>query len=234
MVTDDAAVEAIYSAEEGLLTNHVAGTLFVEMSTIRPATIHNLAPRVAAQGAALVDAPVSGTVAPASEGRLLVLVGGDAADVERARPILETWSRRIEHLGPVGSGAMMKLSLNMPMAVYWQALAEALAMGVTVGLDLAQMLDVISDSPASIGALPMKIDAILGNEGEVSFDIAGVRKDLMAMTKTGHALGVPTPATSATLLSFAAAAATHWAPRDVAAFIPYYLEMVRHGARNLE
>jgi 3-hydroxyisobutyrate dehydrogenase-like beta-hydroxyacid dehydrogenase len=120
------------------------------------------------------------------------------------------------------------------MAVYWQALAEALAMGTEAGLDLAQMLDVISDSPASIGALPMKIDAILGQEGEVGFDIAGVRKDLLAMAQTGHALGVPTPSASVTLLSFTAAAATTWAPRDVAAFIPYYIEMVRRNAQQSE
>jgi 3-hydroxyisobutyrate dehydrogenase-like beta-hydroxyacid dehydrogenase len=165
---------------------------------------------------------------------LLALVGGAAADVERARPVLEVWSRRIAHLGPSGSGTMMKLALNMPMAVYWQALAEALAMGTEAGLDLAQMLDVISDSPASIGALPMKIDAILGQEGEVGFDIAGVRKDLLAMAQTGHALGVPTPSASVTLLSFTAAAATTWAPRDVAAFIPYYIEMVRRNAQQSE
>jgi 3-hydroxyisobutyrate dehydrogenase-like beta-hydroxyacid dehydrogenase len=234
MVTDDAAVEAIYDADEGVLAGQVDGTLFIEMSTIRPMTIYELAPRVAEQGAALVDSPVSGTVEPARQGRLIALVGGAAADVERARPVLEVWSRRVEHLGPVGSGAMMKLSLNMPMAVYWQALAESLTMGTEAGLDLAQMLDVISDSPASLGALPMKIDAILGHEGEVGFDIAGVRKDLVAMTQTGHALGVPIPSASATLLSFTAAASTPWALRDVAAFIPYYIEMVRYNAQPPE
>jgi 3-hydroxyisobutyrate dehydrogenase-like beta-hydroxyacid dehydrogenase len=234
MVTDDAAVTAVYSADDGLLAGEVDGTLFVEMSTIRPATIHDLAPRVAERGAALLDSPVSGTVGPARAGQLMALVGGAAADLERARPVLEVWCRRIAHLGPSGSGAMMKLSLNMPMAVYWQALAEALAMGTQAGLDLAQMLDLISDSPASIGALPMKIDAILGNEGDVGFDIAGVRKDLQAMTHTGHTLGVPTPAASATLLSFMAAASTPWAGRDVAAFIPYYIEMVRYNAQPPE
>jgi 3-hydroxyisobutyrate dehydrogenase-like beta-hydroxyacid dehydrogenase len=234
MVTNDAAVEAVYDASAGLLAGDVGGTLFIEMSTIQPATIHALAPRVAERGAALLDSPVSGTVEPARQGRLLALVGGAAADVERARPVLEVWSRRIAHLGPSGSGTMMKLALNMPMAVYWQALAEALAMGTEAGLDLAQMLDVISDSPASIGALPMKIDAILGQEGEVGFDIAGVRKDLLAMAQTGHALGVPTPSASVTLLSFTAAASTTWAPRDVAAFIPYYIEMVRRNAQQSE
>lgn len=227
MLTDDAAVEAVYTPADGLLAGDVAGTLFIEMSTIRPDTIRRLAVLVRERGAALLDAPVSGTVGPAREGTLLALVGGDAADLERARPVLEVFARRIAHLGPTGSGTTMKLVLNMPMAVYWQALAEALAMGVQSGLALPQMLELIADSPAGIGALRAKIPAILDAGDEVWFDVTGVRKDLLAMTATGHLLGVPMPSGSAALGSFAAATAAGWGTRDLATLILYYIELVQ-------
>lgn len=230
MLTDDTAVQQVYDRQSGILAGETTGRLFVEMSTVRPDTIRAVATQVAANEATLIDAPVSGTVEPARQGKLLALVGGAPDDVERARPVLEQFCRRIAHLGPVGSGATMKLVLNMPMAIYWQALAEALTIGVRTGLDLPQMLDLIADSPAGIGALPMKIPAILGQPGEVAFDVTGVRKDLLAMTTTATLLGVPAPSGAAALASFAAATAAGWGERDLAELISYYIEMVQRGA----
>jgi len=227
LLTDDAAIDAVYRGADGLLAGHVAGTLFVEMSTVRTATIVRLAPAVAERGAALIDAPVSGTVGPAREGQLLALVGGDERDVARAQPILNTFCRRVAHLGPSGSGTTMKLALNLPMAIYWQALAESLALGSQFGLDLATMLDLIADSPAALRALGPKIPVILGERGEVAFDVTGVRKDLLAMIETGQSLGVPMPAASAALLSFTAATAAGIGPEDLAALIPHYVKTVR-------
>jgi 3-hydroxyisobutyrate dehydrogenase-like beta-hydroxyacid dehydrogenase len=234
IVYDDAAVEAIYLSETGLLSGEVTGTLFIEMSTIRPDTIRRLAPLVESRGASLLDAPVSGTTGPAREGRLMALVGGAAADVERARPVLDVLCRRVAHLGANGSGALMKLVLNMPMAVYWQALAEALTMGTRSGLDMRQMIDLIEDSPAMMGALQIKKAAILEGTDEATFTISGVRKDLVAMTTTGQAMGVPMPAASASLLAFAAASAADWAERDLADLIAYYADMVNRSAGNRE
>jgi len=229
ILTDDAAVEQVYNSDSGLLAGEVAGTLFVEMSTIRPDTVRRVAALAAERGAALVDSPMSGTVAPARNGQLLALVGGAAADVERARPVLEVMCRRVAHMGPTGSGTTMKLVLNMPMAVYWQGLAESLAMGVQSGLDLEQMLALIADSPACLGALPMKIPALLGEAGEVAFDVTGVRKDLLAMVATGQSVGVPMPAGSAALVSFAAATAAGWGERDLTDLIAYYREMIQRS-----
>jgi 3-hydroxyisobutyrate dehydrogenase-like beta-hydroxyacid dehydrogenase len=227
ILTDDTAVEAVYNPADGLLSGKVGGTLFVEMSTIRPDTIRRVATLAAERGASLLDSPVSGTVAPARAGQLMALVGGSADDLERARPLLEVLCRRIAHLGATGSGTTMKLVLNMPMAVYWQALAESLAMGAQAGLAIEQMLNLIADSPAAIGALPAKIAAILQQSNEAPFNVAGVRKDLLAMVATGQLSGVPTPAASAALLSFAAATAAGWGERDLAEIVPYYIEMVQ-------
>jgi 3-hydroxyisobutyrate dehydrogenase len=117
------------------LKGDIQGKLFIEMSTVRPQTEKQLAAKARALGAAFIDCPVGGTVGPAREGKLLGFVGGDADDVARARPLLEQMCRRVEHVGPVGSGASMKLAINLPLLVYWQALGEALLLCKPLGLD---------------------------------------------------------------------------------------------------
>ena len=227
ILTDDRAVEQVYSGAGGLLASDCAGKLFIEMSTIRTSTILSLRPLVEARGAQLLDVPVSGTLEPARQGQLLAMVGGRAEDLERARPVLELLCRRIVHLGPSGSGTTMKLALNMPMAIFWAGLAEAMAMGAQFGLDRAQMLDVYLDSPVALPALRMKAPLLLGAPHEVAFDVTGVRKDLLAMVATGQDAGVPMPAGSAALALFAAATAAGHGDRDLIAVVDYMLEQVR-------
>jgi 3-hydroxyisobutyrate dehydrogenase len=227
ILTDERAVEQTYLGEHGLLAAGVSGKLFVEMSTIRLSTIHALRPQVEARGARLVDAPVSGTVEPARQGQLLALVGGAPADVERARPALATFSRRIVHLGPSGAGTLMKLALNMPMAIFWAGLAEAMAMGQQFGLDTAQMLDVYLDSPVALPALRLKAPLLLGAPHEVAFDVTGVRKDLLAMVATAQDAGVPTATGSAALALFAAATAAGYGEHDLAFLVEYMAELAR-------
>ena len=110
-LTDAAAIDATYHAREGLLSGDVGGKLFIEMSTVRPEVEKALAAKVATRGAALIECPVGGTVGPAKEGKLFGFVGGAVSDVERARPLLDELCRRVEHVGPVGAGASVKLYL---------------------------------------------------------------------------------------------------------------------------
>lgn len=227
ILTDDRAVEAVFAGEGGLLQGEVSGALLVEMSTIRVATIHALRPLVEARGARLLDAPVSGTVEPARQGQLLAMVGGAAADLERARPALDSFCRRIVHLGPSGAGTTMKLALNMPMAIFWGGLAEAMAMGQQFGLDPAQMLDVYLDSPVALPALRAKAPLLLGAAHEVAFDVTGVRKDLLAMVATAQDAGVPAPTGSAALALFAAATAAGYGERDLAFVVEYMTDLAR-------
>jgi 3-hydroxyisobutyrate dehydrogenase len=233
ILTDDRAVEQVYSGEAGLLAGDCAGKLFVEMSTIRTSTIQALHPLVEARGARLLDAPVSGTLEPARQGQLLAMAGGLPEDLERARPALELLCRRIVHLGPTGSGTTMKLVLNMPMAIFWASLAEAMAMGAQYGLDRAQMLDLYLDSPVALPALRMKAPLLLGTPHEVAFDVTGVRKDLLAMVATGQDAGVPMPTGSAALGLFAAATAAGYGERDMITVVEYLLEQVRSSFGEL-
>ena len=106
---------------------------------------------------------------------------------------------------------------------YWQGLAEALAMGRRGGLALETMLDLVLDSPAAIGALSAKRGAILGDASEVAFDVAGVRKDLVAMTAAAHALNLATPAGDAALRGFSSAVDAGWGARDLAAIVRFAL-----------
>ena len=227
IVTDDRAVEQVFLGPHGLLAGEVGGRLFVEMSTIRTTTIHALRPQVERRGARLLDAPVSGTLEPARQGQLLVLVGGAAEDLERARPALESIGRRIVHMGPSGAGTTMKLVLNMPMAIFWAGLAEAMAIGQQFGLDLALMLDVYLDSPVALPALRAKAPLLLGAPHEVAFDVTGVRKDLLAMLATAQEAGVPAATGAAALALFAAATAAGYGAQDLVFVVDYMADLVR-------
>jgi 3-hydroxyisobutyrate dehydrogenase and related beta-hydroxyacid dehydrogenases len=232
ILTDDHAVETVYVGRDGLLSIDASGRLFIEMSTIRTSTILSLAGMVEQRGARLLDAPVSGTVAPAREGQLLVLVGGRTSDLARARPALGVLGRRIIHLGGQGAGTTMKLVLNMTMACFWGALAESLAVGQQFGLDIETMLDVYLDSAVAPPALRSKTPTLLGETSEVAFDVTGVRKDLLAMVATAQDAGVPAPVASAALAHFAAATAAGYGERDLAAVVEYLAEVARRTART--
>src|ERR1700736_4721170 len=120
MLLNDAATEAIYGGPDGILKAMLPGKLVIDMSTVRPDTMKMNGASVLQQGAAFVEAPVGGRTGPAREGKLLGLDGGAKADVARAMPVLEQLCRRIEHVGELGSGATMKLAVNLPLLVYWQ------------------------------------------------------------------------------------------------------------------
>ncbi len=231
MVRDDVAAASVYEGPDGLLAGNVEGRLFIEMSTLRPATIARLDVLVRGRGAALLDAPVSGTVGPARHGKLLALVGARAADLERARPFLDLLCRRIVHAGAVGQGALLKLVVNLPLAVYWQSLAEALALGHAGGLDYRAMLETLQDSPAALAVLGLKTPAILGDAPAPAFDVASMQKDVLYMLETGSASGVPMPATAAALATYSAAIAGGLGADDAVAIVRFLAErMTRKNA----
>ena len=210
ILTDAAAIAATYKGDAGLLAGDVRGRLFVEMSTVRPEVEEKLAQETSAKGAALVDCPVGGSTAPAREGKLLGFVGGEANDVARAKPILDQLCRRVEHVGSVGSGARMKLAINLPLLVYWQALGEALLIIKSLNLDPARVIDILSDTSGGPNGLkargPAIAAALKGKEiTPVTFDVDSIRKDLRTMIEEGRALGSTLPVTQCALSCFDAA-----------------------------
>ena len=207
ILTDASAIQATYGGDQGLLGGDVGGKLFVEMSTVRPEAQEKLAAKVRAKHAALVDCPVGGTVGPARDGKLFGFVGGEAVDVSRARPVLDQLCRRVEHVGPVGSGARVKLAINLPLLVYWQALGEALLLTKSLGLDPVRMIDILSDTSGGPNVLkargPAIADALNGKEvAPVTFDVDSIRKDLRTMIEEAQALGALLPVTERALACF--------------------------------
>jgi 3-hydroxyisobutyrate dehydrogenase-like beta-hydroxyacid dehydrogenase len=216
IITEDKGVRRVFTGEDGFLAGDVAGKLFIEMSTLQPMTHRALAPQVAAKGARLIDSPVLGSIPTVREGKLFALVGGDAADVERARTVLDHLTRRIIHLGPNGAGCAMKLAVNLGMAVHLQALAESLALGLSEGLTLDQVLDVLSDAVTATPWFKGKLPVLKGEPGDITLDIRTLRKDMMSAIATGACNGVAMPATSGALASLAAAVAGGWGEKDLA------------------
>lgn len=210
ILTDARAIAAAYDGSDGLLSGDVAGKLFVEMSTVRPETQRELDKRVRARGARMIDCPVGGTTGPAREGKLLGLAGGDAADLERARPVLEQLCRRIEHVGPIGAGESVKLAINLPLLVYWQALGEAYALCQPLGLDPARVISILADSSGGPNVLKnrggMVAEALGGKApAQVTFNIDSIRKDMATMIEEAQSLGYELPVTARALECYDAA-----------------------------
>jgi 3-hydroxyisobutyrate dehydrogenase len=207
MLTDGAAIEAVYNGPDGLLSGDVKGKLFLEMSTVPPQVELALAPKVRAKGAAMVECPVGGSTAPARQGKLLGLMGAEPADAARAKPILDQLCRRLEHCGPIGTGASMKLAINLPLMVAWQAYGEAFAIARDIGWEPKRLLDLFIDTSGANNALKMRADMIVTmfegrDPGPTTFSIANGVKDLRTMVATGESKGADMLATKAALAGF--------------------------------
>ena len=226
IITEDKGVRQVFAGPDGFLTTDVKGKLFIEMSTLQPMTHRELAPLVKAKGASLVDSPVMGSIPTVREGKLLALLGGEAADVERARQVLDHLTRRIVHIGPNGAGCAMKLAVNLGMAVYLQSLAEAMSLGQSEGLKLDQMLEIFAEAPTASPWLKGKTGVLKGEPGDITLDIRTMRKDVMSAIATGARNGVAMPATSGTLASLSAAVAGGWGEKDLAEVPRYFREFM--------
>jgi 3-hydroxyisobutyrate dehydrogenase len=207
ILTDGAAIDAVYGGPSGLLTGDVAGKLVIEMSTVRPQVETALAERVRAKGAAFVECPVGGSTGPARQGKLIGLMGAEPADAARARPLLDQLCRRLEHCGPVGAGSVMKLTINLPLLVYWQALGEALALCRPLGIDPARLIDLLSETSGGPNVLkargPALVRMLRGEDaGPITFSLDTSAKDLRTMLAEGAARGVEMPVVSQTLACF--------------------------------
>ncbi len=204
ILTDGAAIDAVYHGPSGLLSGDVTGKLFIEMSTVPPGVETTLAPKVRGKGAIFVECPVGGSTAPARQGKLLGLLGAEPADAARAKPILEQLCRKVEHCGAVGAGASMKLAINLPLMVGWQAYAEAFALARDVGWEPQRLLDLFVESNGANNGFKMRADMIVAmmenrDPGPTTFSIANAVKDLKTMIATGAAKGADMPAAKAAL-----------------------------------
>src|SRR5712671_2128614 len=230
MLLNDAATEAIYRGSNGILKAKLAGKLVIDMSTVRPDTMKSNGASALQQGAAFVECPVGGSTGPAKEGKLFGLVGGTNAEVARAMPILQQMCRRIEHVGELGSGSMMKLAVNLPLLVYWQALGEALTICKPLNLPADRLIDILSDTagtPTAMKGRGAVIAKVLGGAplGETAFGLNAAKKDLATALQFGASIHAELPVTASALACYeeaeaaglgdadATAVSTRWAQR---------------------
>ena len=191
-----AEVEHVALAEDGLIAGIKPGAIYVDLSTGSPTAIRAVAERIEAAGAHVVDAPVSGGTMGADKGTLAVMVGGDAAIVERIRPLLEVLGASIVHVGGVGSGTVAKLAHNAISMTTRIVIQEGMALAVKAGVDPNVMLEVLRD--ASFGKQLVLTDHIpdlvlKGDFDHPRFSLGLSHKDVSLALQLAHELGAPMP-----------------------------------------
>ena len=199
MVADDAASRAVWLGDSGALAGATRGALLIESSTVTPAWIRELHEAASKQGCELVDAPVTGSKKQASEGALNFLVGGRAEAVESARPILAAMGRSITHVGPAGSGALLKLLNNFLCGVQAASFAEALALIERSSLDRDKAIDILANGTPGSLLIRTVLPRMLARDYAPNFLLSLMAKDLHYALREGEELG-RRPATAAAAL----------------------------------
>jgi 3-hydroxyisobutyrate dehydrogenase-like beta-hydroxyacid dehydrogenase len=174
-VRDDNDIREVTSGDDGILAGIAAGSIIAVHSTVHPGTVRELAARAAEKGAHVVDAPVSGGQPAASAGRLLVMVGGEAEDVERAKPVFGTYGDPVVHLGPLGAGQITKLLNNTLFTAHLAVAASLLQLGRDLEVDPTRLAQVLGHGSGGSFALARVADG-----GGTLDRIAGVAGPLLA------------------------------------------------------
>ncbi len=193
IVSDTPDVEAVLFGADGAAAALSAGAVVLEMSTIAPEAVRDLHARLAAQDVSLLDAPVSGGSEGAQQGTLSIMVGGEAAALERVRPLLEVLGKTINHVGPSGAGQIAKAMNQVIVAGTYAAVAEGLALGLAAGIDVEAAHRAVSGGAAGSWGLTHRGPNMLRNTYPLGFRVRLHRKDLGIALDAAADLGVPLP-----------------------------------------
>jgi len=198
MVTNTEALDAIAHGPDGVLAGLRRGGVWAEMSTVSPAATRRLAEEVRARGAALLDAPVSGSVATLEQGQLSFMVGGDPAALERVRPYLLAIGPTITHLGGNGLAVSMKIATNLGLAVQMLAFSEAVLLAEKSGIARERAVETLLKSVIASPMVKYRGPFVLGMPAEAWFDVGMMQKDLGLALELGRERGMPLPMTALT------------------------------------
>lgn len=221
---DPAAVRAAYLGESGVLAGAHAGMTWIDLSTIDPETCREVAAKAAAAKIDCLDAPVSGGPVEAGTGKLIFIVGGDAAVLERCRPVLMALATEIHHVGPLGSGLVVKLVNNLMSMGNMAVAAEAMVLGVKAGIDPRRLFDILSTSGGRSHHFLKRMPKVLAGDFTPNFSIALSKKDVALALGLAAGLGLPMLVASAVRQVYEAAAAQGLANQDMAAVTRLYEE----------
>jgi 3-hydroxyisobutyrate dehydrogenase-like beta-hydroxyacid dehydrogenase len=216
MVTDTRALASVVEGEQGLLAGLGAGKIYIDMSTISPAASRQLAERVAATGAHMLDAPVSGSVVTLEQGNLSFMVGGERAVLEQVRPILLAIGPKITYMGANGQAVLMKVALNLNLQIQIQGFYEGLLLAEKGGIPREVALEAMLNSVLASPSLKYRVPFILHKPDEAWFNVNMMQKDMLLALEMGRELNVPMPLTAASNESLTAARAQGLAQEDFA------------------
>jgi 3-hydroxyisobutyrate dehydrogenase-like beta-hydroxyacid dehydrogenase len=228
MLTDGGAVEEVVLGRDGLAGGLGPGSLLIDMSTTGPAPARKVAKALEERGIEFVDAPVAGSVGPAAEGTLAIMVGGADEAVARARPLLEVLGdpERTWHLGPVGAGQAAKLMVNLVLGGVTAAVAEGFILGRVLGLSPEDALDVLEGASVASQTVRSKRDKLQsGDYGDPGFRLALMHKDLRLALDAARAARANLPGTERVAELYAGAKGRGLADQDYAAVAAYLASM---------
>ena len=198
MVTNTAAVQAVVEGPDGILAGLEPGKVYVDMSTASPANTRRLAEQVGNAGAHMLDAPVSGSVITLEQGKLTIMVGGDAEVFERVKPVLEAIGPRVFHLGPSSAAVTMKIAINLSLAVQMLAFSEGVLLAEKSGISREKAVEVMLASVIASPMVAYRGPFVLEQPEEAWFDCHMMQKDLNLALELGRELEVPLPTTAVT------------------------------------
>jgi 3-hydroxyisobutyrate dehydrogenase len=192
-VSDTPDVEAVLFGPDGVVDGARPGTLIVDCSTIAPSGSWDFAKRLAERDLSMVDAPVSGGSEGAKNATLTIFVGGDGADVERARPVLTAMGRTITHVGPIGAGQAVKAVNQVILAGTYLGVAEGMVLAIKAGLDVGQVVEALGGGAAQSWVLANRSGRMIDNHYPLGFKVALHRKDLGIALDLAAQLGAVLP-----------------------------------------
>jgi 3-hydroxyisobutyrate dehydrogenase-like beta-hydroxyacid dehydrogenase len=198
MVTNTEAVLAVTDGDDGILAGLAPGKLYVDMSTASPVHTRELAERVAATGAEMLDAPISGTSITVDQGKASLIVGGSKEAFERMEPVLKAIGPRVIHVGPSSAAVAMKIAVNLSLAVQMLAFSEGVLLAEKSGITREKAVEVMLSSVIASPMVTYRGPLVLGHPEEVWFDCHMMQKDLNLALELGRRLEVPLPTTAVT------------------------------------
>jgi 2-hydroxy-3-oxopropionate reductase len=232
IVKDDGAVREVLGGPEGAIGAARAGTLVIDMSTVSPALARELAEEAAAREVGFLDAPVSGGDVGARDGTLSIMVGGEAAEVERARPVFEVLGSRVTHVGAAGAGQVAKACNQVLVAVIFGGLAEALVLGSKLGVDPAAILDAVGGGMAANRIMEVRRDNFLDHDFTPGFKVDLHHKDLEIALGASGEVDAPLPLTAEVQQMFRQLRAAGFGEEDDSALLRVAEQRANHRLRD--
>jgi 3-hydroxyisobutyrate dehydrogenase-like beta-hydroxyacid dehydrogenase len=216
MVTNTSALHEVVGGEHGILAGLSAGKVYIDMSTVSPATSKRIAAQVAEKGARMLDTPVSGSVITLEQGNLSLMVGGEEAIFEQVKPVLLDIGPKVNYVGSNGQAVLMKIAINLNLQVQMLAFCEGLLLAEKGGIPRETALEVMLNSVIASPSLKYRTPFILNKPDEAWFNVNMMQKDMLLALEMGRELDVPLPTVSASNEYLTAARALGLAKEDFA------------------